>query len=304
MSLNPRQRLARDVVRATVAATVTAWIPDQTRALLVWLSPSDPPHTFPAILGLTVMGFLGNSLLLTASLLPICLAIASALTSRSMMQPRAAFTAAIVVAAAACGASLVPSALLQREQFSRILARHLPMFSDSVLFSLAWFVVFERCSRQPPSATTLQQGLSRRAHLALVLTTVWTLGLAFLGGFILDFGGDGEYRLQTTVDSPKGLMRICLVDYLERGGALRSVREEAYLIRSNDSWAPNHRGLLVWRSRHVSVVRAQWTSEREVRLFVKEQRPGSADANTKEYARDGFLVTTFTDDGQRVRGMH
>jgi len=55
---------------------------------------------------------------------------------------------------------------------------------------------------QPPVSPTPRARRTTAETLAIVAVIAWTAILGFIGGAFMDFGGDGKYRLMSSVESP------------------------------------------------------------------------------------------------------
>ncbi|HYM82517.1 MAG TPA: hypothetical protein VEY91_14030 [Candidatus Limnocylindria bacterium] len=128
--------------------------------------------------------------------------------------------------------------------------------------------------------------------LAIVAIFTWIAMLGFVSGACMDFGGDGEYRLRSTVASPQKTTRAYLVTYFTPGGVLGEVATEVYLLGASEMWSASHRGLLIWRSIDLDVVDVKWESERLLRVRARAEDLQESTSIAHAYARGGFTART------------
>jgi hypothetical protein len=245
--------------------------------------------------------FVIDVLLRTIWLLPACVLVQFALTS---IRQRGMSTAIRGAGLESIGViiSLLPFLpLILREPTGADWLRRVPGAVAALLFIATWFVLYNVLeARHPEAATahaTAAAGTANKTArwVALAVAAVWTFGLGFIGGGFMDFGGDGEWRHESSVRSPQGDWRADIVIYLEPGGALSGSASEVYVLPASKPWSPHHRGLLIWRGRSTEIDGVVWDSNRALRVRATigwNQTRTGVQAHSHGFTRGEFTAQT------------
>jgi hypothetical protein len=183
--------------------------------------------------------------------------------------------------------------------------RRAPVAIECVIFILTWFVSLElfRPSQSTTDAAAEAVGV-RLVPIAQRAARTATETLAVAAGFVvtallgvaatafMDFAGEGEYSLVSSVQSPHGGTRADIVIYDEPGGALSGIATEVYLLPATDRWSPRHRGLLIWRGEDIEVAGVDWESEHSISVRAIDSSLHRAKVDAEAYSRSGFTVRT------------
>jgi hypothetical protein len=291
---------------ANIAAPVIAFAPFAIQHCPSWLSESSGPTTTSQFAYGLFWAFVLHTLVRAIWLLPVCVAVQFAMTrTRPRGMPTAIRSATLVSLGAIV--SLLP---LLPMTFRTLTAadwlRRVPTAIAALLFVAVWFGlsnarvvrssdiaadIAPEAARAPP--TPAARMVTR--WLLLPVAMAWLLGLGVLGGAFMDFGGDGDWRHESSVLSPQGNWRADIVVYLEPGGALTGTASEVYVLPVARQWSPRHRGLLIWRARSTHVDRVIWESDRVMRVRAAmgwHDTVASVQGRAHAFARNGFSART------------
>ncbi len=253
------------------------------------------------------------SILFAIWLLPGCILVQWVMARRQVRGGKAALRVAILASLLACG-TLLPFLLILAAwpPSTADWLRRVPSAIEGISFILVWFTLFDRLSPQatagipdplvegdPPTASQ-RSGRQRFAEaIALVAAIAWTAMLGFAGGMVMDFGGDGEYRLESTQDSPGKTMRACTVSFFEPGGVLGGIDAQVDVLPATETWSARHRGLLLWQAHAhgVYISGVDWESERALRIRTSDSEYRTA-KDASAFSRQGFTARTVVDPSQ------
>ena len=296
-----RKQELRGQLFATLAATGAAWTWSILCLLPEWLSPSSGPVGF-GILGIGAGLFLLTSLLVNAWLLPACLVLDWVIARRGVVQagPMMGFTlSAIAVTsvpflAAMPGQRLFGDAWLRLGSSAMLAAVYLATW-----LVIRWWLRIQVPGNGPTPKTSPSRAVEAQIvaisseTLAIAAVSLWVLCLASIAALFTAFGGDYTYRLQSVACSLQSGTQACLVEEITPGGVLGNMYLTVYLLPPTESWAPDHRGLLVWTSRHTDVSSVEWIEDKQLRVHVgvgNDYHP-----RYRSFSRRGFQVSTVAD---------